>query len=253
MLPEVDIEKMVTITERLSAHKDSDLRRAAEIIKSGEVIAAPFNGVFGLFGDVDNIKAAEEIIRVKERPKDKKLIIVPTPERIHEFVDFSRIPHYPKERVIQLWKTVHALGIIFPASTHAPYHLTIGEGMERTILAIWTEYKPLRSLMQHAHKLGVRGLVGTSANKSGQGTHFKAEELWNEFRNDVRAVVVDNFDHLPEFRKKSTSVIDLTEEVPRLHREGNVSEDELRGALAQNNFPDLITLRDVITVRQRKV
>lgn len=236
--------------ERLQASEPSDLRRTAEIIKAGGIVAFPFNGVFGLFGDVDNIAAAEDIIVAKNRPRDKKLILVHLPEEVDQYADLSKII-YKREDIISLWRDVHALGIIFPASTHSPYHLTVGEGMDRTILSIWTEFSPLRIMLEHFRELGGRGLVGTSANKSGDSTHFQPEGLWADFHEDVEAVVIDHFDHLPEVRRRSTSVIDLTNHRPRLHREGNVPESEIREALIRNNFPELTVGRDVITVRAR--
>lgn len=247
----VDDGTGLCIAERLDAHNTRHLKRTAEIIKAGGIVAFPFNGIFGLFGDIDNIQASDKIVIAKNRPRDKKLIAVFLPEQIEEFADLKRT-HFSKEQIIDFWKDIHALGIIFPASTYSPYHLTIGEGVERTILAIWTEYKPLRLMMRHFLEMGGRGLVGTSANKSGQVTHYDPDELWNDFQTDVHAIVWDRFDDLPEIRRRSTSVIDLTNRSPRLHRAGNVPEEEIAAALARHNFPKLFADRDVITVRARK-
>lgn len=236
---------------KLDASDLAHLRQTAEIIKQGGIVAFPFNGIFGLFGDIDNIQAAEAIIIAKGRPKDKKLIAVTTPEAIDQHADLGRT-RYPKEGLVALMRNIHALGVILPASTHAPYHLTVGEGMERTILTIWTEYLPLRTMVEHFFSLGGRGLVGTSANKSGEATHFDPDNLYNAFQGDMKAVIYDRFDHLPPVRRKSTSIIDLTNHQPRLHREGNVSEDEIRQALQRHNFPELVVGRDVISVRSRE-
>lgn len=239
------------IADKLSAKEDSHLRQTAEIIKAGQIVAFPFNGIFGLFGDIDSPSVVEAIIEAKNRSKDRKFIAVVTPERfLDEHVDFTRIPH-EKDNILKLWSNIHALGIILPASEGAPSHLIVGEGNEATILNIWTEYHPLRRMLEHFHDLGGRGLVGTSANKSGEATHFDPDSLWSEFHTDVQAIVIDRFDHLPEHRKKSTSVIDLTNDHPRLFREGNVSEKEIREALERHSFPALIVGRDVITVRER--
>lgn len=235
---------------RFEAANRLHLVRVAEIIRDGKIVAFPFNGVFGLFGDIDNIRAAEAIIVAKNRPKDKKLIAVCTPETIDQHSDLSRT-RYPKEQLIALLSDIHALGVILPASTRAPYHLTVGEGMERTMLTIWTEYSPLRTMIEHLHALGGRGLVGTSANKSGEATHFDPDSLYADFRGNVQAVVYDRFDELPLYRRKSTTIIDLTSCYPRLHREGNVPEAELREVLQRHGFPELRVGRDVITVRGR--
>lgn len=243
-------DRRVTYAPRLLASDMEHLRRVAEIIRDGGIVAFPFNGIFGLFGDIDNLHAAEAMIEAKGRPRDRKLIAVSTPETIDQHADLDRIGHL-KHNLVALWKDIHALGIILPASTYAPYHLTVGEGLDRTILTIWTEYPSLRTMIERFHSLGGRGLIGTSANKSGEPTHFDPDSLYLDFKTDVQAVVYDRFDHLPLQRKKSTTIIDLTNHSPRLHREGNVSEEEVRQALRKHGFPELVVGRDVITVRGR--
>lgn len=233
--------------ERLDASNEQHLRRVAEVIKAGGIVAFPFNGIFGLFGDADNEEAAEKIINAKNRPKDKKLILVPDLGHIEELVDLRKV-NFPVDRILSLWRSIHALGLILPAATTAPGHLVIKDEID-TVLPIWTEYKPLITMMGHFRKLGHRALVGTSANKSGMPTHYEFEPLWQDFSHDVDAVVEANFDHLPPTRLKSTTVVDLTNSHPRLHRLGNVDEEELREALAKNGFPELVVLRDIIQVR----
>ncbi len=244
------LDHQVTFAPKLIASDREHLQRVAGIIKAGGIVAFPFNGVFGLFGDMDNLQAAEAIIEAKDRPKDKRLIAVTTPEVVDRHTDLTRTG-YAKDQLVALWRDVHALGVILPASTRAPYHLTSGEGTDRTILTIWTEYDPLRTMVEHFYSLGGRGLVGTSANKAGEATHFDPDNLYFDFGSIVQAVVYDRFDHLPAQRRKSTTVIDFTNHRPRLHREGNVSEEEIRLALKKHGFPELAVGRDVITVRGR--
>lgn len=243
-------DRGVIYAPKFDAANKLHLITVAEIVRDGGIVAFPFNGIFGLFGDIDNIQASESIIAAKNRPKDRKLISVCTPETIDVHSDLTRT-RYPKEQLVALLRDIHALGLILPASTRAPYHLTVGEGIDRTMLIIWTEYPPLRTMVEHFGSLGGRGLVGTSANKTGEATHFDPDNLYGDFKSDVQAVVYDRFDHLPVHRKKSTTILDLTNHRPRLHREGNVPEDELREALRRHGFPELQVGRDVITVRGR--
>lgn len=235
--------------KKLSVKNPKDLLEAAKIIKSGGIIAFPFNGIFGLFGDIDDKSAAEKIINIKKRPKDKKLIMVVLPEHLHEVVDTTKI-HHDVGKIQKLLKKIHALGLILPAATTAPYHL-VERGDIDTILTIWTEYLPLRIVLRHFRKLGGRAFVGTSANKSGQPTHNSFATLWNDFENDLDAIIEDNFDHLDPIRRKSTTVIDITNHQPRLHRLGNVYEEELDQALADLGFPTLVKGRDIIVVQGR--
>lgn len=233
-----------------SASDPNHLKEVAKIIKDGGIVAFPFNGIFGLFGDVDNLRSAKKILKAKNRPKDKNLIIVFEPERLPEFVNISEV-HYSKTKIIKLWKEIHALGIILPANETAPKNLVLKVGETHTILPIWTEYKPLRQLLKNFQKIGGRAFVGTSANKSGQPTHFKADSLILDFEQDLDAIVTDSFDHLNPSRLKSTTVIDLTNGSPRLHRLGNVEESELQDLLKKHGLPEITKQRDIIVVQGR--
>lgn len=239
----------IHIAEELDSENVSHTERAAEIVMDGGIVAYPYNGVFGLFGNIDNPEAVEKIHEAKARPRDKKLVATYLPEYIQEIADAKRLS-FPLETINSIWREVHALGLILPASTHAPYNLVIGNEVKGTILSIWTEYAPLRYMVEHVRKLGGRGLVATSANKSGQATHWQYEELYADFRYDVEGIMKADFSSLPEVRRKSTSIVDLTNTHPRLHREGNVPEEELREILNRYNL-SLVTGRDVIVVRSR--
>lgn len=239
------------IAEKLDFTKPSHMEIAARMVVNGEVIAFPFNGIFGLFGDIDDPTVAVKITNIKQRPLDKKHVITYLPEHIEEIVDVERV-HISMGILKQLWKVdLHALGAILPASTNAPDHLILGEYPDASILSIYTEYPPIRNLSEHVRFLGGRGLVATSANKKGQPTHWRFEELFEDFKWDVSGIVYGDFSGLPEIRRKSTSILDFTNTIPRLHREGNVPEDELREALRKHGLPELYIGRDVITVRSR--
>lgn len=239
------------VAEKLDSTKPSHIEMAARMIVNGEVIAFPFNGIFGLFGDIDNPTVAAKIANAKQRPLDKKHVVTYLPEHIGEITDVRRM-HISSDILKQLWTAdLHALGAILPASTHAPYHLISGDYPDATILSIWTEYPPIRDLSEHIRALGGRGLVATSANKKGQPTHWRFEDLYEDFKKDIRGIVNGDFSDLPEIRRKSTSILDFTNTIPRLHREGNVSEEELREALNRHNLILLIG-RDVIEVRGKK-
>lgn len=282
--------------EILSVKRPEDLKRVAELTFNGKVVGFPFNGIFGLFSNLDIPQAAESILIAKNRPADKKLIVVALPEYVDELVDFSK-SHYSKEALKAVWtdkESVHALGMILPASFDTPVHMRqitnretalesqtsqdkitashynpvsrfrefIASWMARvrdkeivpnidlgTVLVIWTEYPPLRYSMECFRELGGRAWIGTSANKSGQPTHWRFPELVTDFLYDVAALVEDDFTHLPERRRKSTSIVDFTNTIPRFHRDGNVSETEIKRAFKKHHLPGLWVGRDVIAVR----
>lgn len=235
------------ISRELTCVFTEHIIETAHIIRSGGIAAFPFNGVWGLFGDADNPKAADKILEIKARDPKKGLVLVAAPDHIYEHVDFSQIK-FSEEAIVKAWKDIHALGMVLPASENAPKRLVWTE-KGQTILNIWTEYQPLKSIVCELRKLGVRAMVGTSANISGEATINTFDRLREVFKELVEVLVIDDFSHLPETRRRSTSIIDMTGEVVRLRRRGNTSEEEIAQLLEKYGLGKLIVPDDVKEVK----
>jgi L-threonylcarbamoyladenylate synthase len=225
--------------DTLSVHMPGHLARAAEILRAGGVVGLPFNGIWALFGDLEQPAAYERIMAAKRRPADKRLAQVVLPEDAHQLVDFSRLVR-PRQHVVELWQEVHGLGIILPARPHVDAHLARIQPADGTVLLVWTEYAPLRRTLEHFRALGGTALFGTSSNTSGQPTHTTIAEVWRDFHDDVDAVVGDDFSHLPNVRRQSSTIVDLTGARPVLRREGSVTTAELQDVLSRRGFADLV-------------
>jgi tRNA A37 threonylcarbamoyladenosine synthetase subunit TsaC/SUA5/YrdC len=223
---------------RLFAENPIHRNYAADLLIQGKIGAIGFNGIYGLFCSADDKFQQEKILIMKNRPNDKHGVLVVQPENLREYTDISKT-NFTFGQIIKLQKHLHALGVILPASDGAPSHLVNERGKDKTILSIWTEYQPLRNLIEEFQGLGGRALAGTSANRSGQPTHFDTEAVWQDFKKDVGFVLEADYSALPPIRRQSTSVIDLTGEYPRLHRAGNVSKEEINAALKKFKFPAL--------------
>ncbi len=206
----------------IEAKDRGGLRKVAEALRGGAVGALPFNGVWGLFARIEDKDAAQRIMTIKGRPDSKGLVATTLPEFVQEIADTRKLPE--SLDLTKLWKDIHALGVILPAADTAPAHLTVN----KTVLTIWTEYQPLRHIIEDLRAIGGTALTATSANKTGEGTHSDFNALCADFRNDVEVIVQDDFGHLPDFRRMSTTLVDFTGNTPRLHRAGNVPEDELK-------------------------
>jgi L-threonylcarbamoyladenylate synthase len=62
-------------TEILSANEDDTLKKAAEIIKNGGLVAIPTETVYGLAANALDPAAVSRIFTVKGRPQDNPLIV----------------------------------------------------------------------------------------------------------------------------------------------------------------------------------
>ena len=67
-------------TERLSADDPGDVRRAAELLGAGALVAFPTETVYGLGARADDPAAMAELVRLKRRPQGKEFPrLVPDP------------------------------------------------------------------------------------------------------------------------------------------------------------------------------
>ena len=134
---------------------------------------------------------------------------------------------------------MHAVGVILPAALPgAPPHIV----QSGTILNVWTEERPespLRELVRDLRRRGRRALAGTSANRTGEPTITTADEVVEVFSSRVDVILLDDYAHVPEERRRSASIVDLTASVPRLAREGSVSAAELAAELRRLGFDEL--------------
>lgn len=236
--------------EILDIHNPRHRQWVAEMMMEGLVIAFPFNGIYGIFADLDNAATSEGILEAKARPRDRMLIQVALPEHLHE-VGLVREP-YSHRKLAQVLQEVHALGVIMHPANGVPEDLIDRRVATPTVLPIWTEEPNLRDTMLRFRKLGGRAWRGSSLNKSGGATHWRGDRAVEEFIFDVAAIVIDDFTHLPMLRLRSTSIVDLTGSKPRWHRQGNTTKDEIDKVLSRHGFPRLYEERDVIIAQIRQ-
>jgi tRNA A37 threonylcarbamoyladenosine synthetase subunit TsaC/SUA5/YrdC len=209
----------------------SDRARAADALCNGQVIVSAFNGIFVLVGDADDPGVPEKIATAKRRPQAKGVALVCPPEFLTEHVALQADvlqSVYSFERIQDLYRSVHALGLILPAAMPgAPPHVV----QAGTILNVWTEQQPespLRQLVLELRRRGHRALAGTSANLTGSPTITDSATVQAVFAEHLPLMLLDTFEGVPPQRRHSASIVDLTGPIPRLMREGSVTADELR-------------------------
>ena len=92
----------------------ADLRRAAELLRAGELVAIPTETVYGLAADALNGRAVRKIFEAKGRPMDNPLIV-----HIADISDWAAlVTHIPeKARALAAAYWPGPLTMILP---HAP-------------------------------------------------------------------------------------------------------------------------------------
>lgn len=104
-------------------NKDSNIKKASELLRSGELVAFPTETVYGLGADGFNRKAVSKIFQVKQRPFEDPLIL--------HIADVGRIKNvvreFPKEAEIlarKFWPG--PLTLILPKASEVPFEVTAG-------------------------------------------------------------------------------------------------------------------------------
>ena len=220
----------------------ADLSKAADFIAEGHAVGVYFNATYAFLGDEDQSAPADQIFRIKKRPRSKSLSLVCDPIYLPEFIDqlHPMNQRFPTEKIVALWERIHAVGLVFPASEAVPPDL-IQDG---TILNVWSHCEPLIRLQALCRERGVRALKGASANPSGEPTYTALHQIVERFGEDVVAIL-DQAERAPERRQKSTSIVSLVGERPELLREGNVPYAELCEIFAELGFGEVVVSPDV--------
>jgi L-threonylcarbamoyladenylate synthase len=148
---------------------------------AGAVFAYPTEAVFGLGCDPDNESAVMDLLRLKQRPVEKGLILVARSySQLLPYVDDQAIPMDFRTEIFSSWPGPNTW--LLPASKTAPTWITGGS----ELIAVRV---PNHSLVSALCELFDKPLVSTSANLTGQPSALSASEVRAQFEDQV--IVID--------------------------------------------------------------
>ncbi len=191
---------------------EKSLKKAAEIIKKGGLVAFPTETVYGLGCDGLNEKAVKRLFKVKGRPPNR-------PVTLHIY-DISQA--YEVAEVNKLAKKLMdeffpgPLTIVLEKKACVP-DITSG-GSNKIAIRM-----PANSIALKLIELSQTLVAAPSANKTGGISPTKAEDVIEEFKDEIDAVVNGGE---TEVGIEST-VIDLTKKPARILRVGAISVEEI--------------------------
>jgi len=155
----------------------SDVARAAAALADGELVVYPTETVYGLAADALDPDAIERAFAAKGRPRDKPLsLAVPTVEAATEHVDAD-------ERTVAFMRQFlpGPVTVVCERAAHVPPAL-VGGG-DRVGVRVPDHEVALALLEAFAP------ITATSANRSGEPSVTRPDELDPAFRESVAAVV----------------------------------------------------------------
>lgn len=190
------------------------IESAVEVLRLGGLVAYPTDTLYGLGANALNEAAVERVFEAKGRPQG-----MPLPLLIGDHEQLSMIVESVPEAA---WKLAEAfwpggLTLVLPVGPGVP-GLVTARGWK---VAVRLPDHPIPREL--ARQLG-KPITGTSANRSGGPESTTAEEVRRQLGEAVDMILEGG----PTPTGRSSTVVDITGEQPRVLRQGSVSIDDLQ-------------------------
>ena len=205
----------------------SGLDRAAEILRSGGLVAIPTETVYGLGANGLNESAVARIFEVKGRPQDNPLILhVAAAEDLEKWC--RDIPEEAWALTEKFWPG--PLTLVLARREAVPLRVTAGL---ETVAMRCPDHPLTREVLRRA---GVP-VAAPSANLSGKPSTTTAEHCVHDLWGKVEAIL----DGGPCRVGVESTILDLSVSPPRVLRPGGVTLEKLRRLLPETEMdPGLV-------------
>ena len=201
----------------LSAADTETPATAAELIKNGELVAIPTETVYGLGADGLNPEAVAKIFAAKGRPQDNPLILhITGPEQIELYC--HHIPQAAYDLAQRFWPG--PLTMVLPAKSCVPKCTTAGLP---TVAVRCPDSEITREIIRRS---GVP-IAAPSANISGKPSTTTAKHVLHDHNGKIPLIIDGGASRVG----LESTIVDLSEERPRLLRPGGITPEELKEVL----------------------
>lgn len=191
-----------------------EIAQAAAILQAGGLVAMPTETVYGLAGDARNPAAVAKIFAVKQRPATHPLIVhVTGPEMIKEWA--RETPEIALKLAKAFWP-----GPLTLILKKRPEVLDSVTGNQDTVALRMPRHPIAQALLQ---RFG-GGLVAPSANRFTRISPTTAQAVYDELGDQVDMIL----DGGPCEVGLESTIIDLSQIVPRILRPGMIAAETLR-------------------------
>lgn len=205
------------ITQYLSAADPATPAIAAALIRQGQLVAIPTETVYGLGANGLDETAVAKIFQAKGRPQDNPLILhICGPEQIEDFC--HHIPQKAYTLAEAFWPG--PLTMVLPARDVVPRRTT--GGLDTVAVRC-----PDNAVTREIIRLAGVPIAAPSANLSGKPSTTTADHVRHDHDGNIAAVV----DGGPCRVGVESTIVDLTEDRPRLLRPGGITPEQLTAVL----------------------
>ena len=201
----------------LSALDVNTPETAAEIIKNGGLVAIPTETVYGLGANGLDPQSVAKIFEAKGRPQDNPLIL-----HVSETTEIENFCHSIPDSAYRLAERFWPgpLTMVLPARDTVPKCTTAG-------LPTVAVRCPDNAVTREIIRLSGCPIAAPSANISGKPSTTTAEHVMHDHDGKIDAVV----DGGPCRVGLESTIVDLTEDRPRLLRPGGITPEQLLDVL----------------------
>lgn len=211
----VDIEQNMTqITAGIPMTECAgEMLRALDHLKSGGVVVLPTDTLYGLAADVFSRDALERVFAIKGRSSDLALPVLVSDWAMVAVVAENKL-YFAQRLAEKYWPG--PLTLVLPKLPGVSCLVTAGRD---TVAVRSPNHKvPQRLITQ----LG-RPITGTSANLSGEPNPLFLDEVRRQLGNNVDCIISCG----PAPEGTASTIVDLTNGLPKLIREGAIPFTEI--------------------------
>ena len=203
---------------------DLYLEIAVDSIIEGKTVAFPTNSVYGIGGDPLNYELIEKIYQIKFRERTKGLLIL-----VADFEEAAKVAEFNKESKIladKFWPGQLTLILQRKKSCIIPEEVTASKD---TIGIRVPENEIILTILKKLKERGYfGGIIGTSANYSGEKPSVSGDEVVKKFLSPIDLII----DNGKSKSKKPTTIVDCTSQKPNILRLGVITEEDIMDALS---------------------
>jgi len=211
---------LILKVEKDPSRSEEAIKRAAELIVKGGVVAFPTETFYGLAALATDYQAIDKLYQLKKRPAQKSLsILIADPAELADWIE--TIPKQALHLMARFWPG--PLTLVFAAAIHLPTNLTADTGK---IGVRSSSHQVAQALVR---EVGAP-ITATSANRSKSPSCRSAGEVITQLGSDLEAILDAG---LTPGGKVST-IADVTTCPPKILRIGAIAAQEIFSCWEQN-------------------
>jgi L-threonylcarbamoyladenylate synthase len=196
------------------------VKRAAELLRAGEVVALPTETVYGLAANALDARAVRRIFEVKGRPANNPVIVhVADVKMARRCV--AEWPAAADALARAFWPG--PLTLVLPRSSEIPDIVTAGGA---TVGVRWPSHPFIQAVIRECDF----PLAAPSANLSNSISPTNAQHVAKDLANTIKLIVDGGQSQVGI----ESTVLDLTAHLPEVLRPGMIGEESIRAVLGES-------------------